>query len=99
MLCLSYLPKTLQLLVYISTQQLPKNASVSPEERREKLKNVILFLAEKIHLNLDELPYVVVLANYLMCLMDPLKTTAVIMRLSDIIIAYPHEVTWKTLIL
>lgn len=45
MLCLSYLPKTLQLLVYFSTQHLAKNAYVSPQQRRQKLKNVILFLS------------------------------------------------------
>lgn len=96
---MSHLPKTLQLVIYLATQQSPKNAVVSPEERREKIKNVILFLAERIHLNLEELPYVVVLVNFLLCMMDPNKATAVVIRLSDIIMAYPHLLTWKTLIL
>jgi hypothetical protein len=72
---------------------------VSPEERREKIKNVILFLAERIHLNLEELSYVVVLVNFLLCMMDPNKATSIVIRLSDIILAYPHLLTWKTLIL
>lgn len=40
-----------------------------------------------------------VLINFLFCLMDPTKATAIVMRLSDIIISYPHLLTWKTLIL
>lgn len=72
---------------------------MSPEERREKIKNVILFLAERIHLNLEELSYVVVLVNFLLCMMDPNKATSIVIRLSDIILAYPHLLTWKTLIL
>lgn len=72
---------------------------MSPEERREKIKNVILFLAERIHLNLEELPYVVVLVNFLLCMMDPNKATSIVIRLSDIILAYPHLLSWKSLIL
>jgi hypothetical protein len=99
MLCLSYLPKTLQLLIYISTQQTPKNAMVSHEERREKIKNVILYLSERIHLNIQELPYVLVLVNFLLCMMDPNKATSIVIKLSDIMLTFPHLLTWKTLML
>lgn len=99
LLCLSCLPKTLQVLVHLSTQQSTKQTIISPEERKEKIKNVVLFLSEKIHLTLDEAPYVIVLANYLLCFMDPNKATNIIVRLSDIILSYPNIVSWKTLIL
>ena len=101
LLCISYLPKTLQLLIHIATNTQEKNKHhiISPEERKEKVKNVILFLTERIHLTLEELPYLIVLTNFLLCFIEPTKTTSIIIRLSDIIIQYPHIISWKTLIM
>jgi hypothetical protein len=59
----------------------------------------VLFLTERICLTLEELPYIIVLANYLLCFMDPAKATAIIIRLSDLMINYPQILNWKTLIL
>ena len=68
-------------------------------ERREKIKNVILYLSERIHLNIQELPYVLVLVNFLLCMMDPNKATSIVIKLSDIMLTFPHLLTWKTLML
>jgi len=59
----------------------------------------VLFLTEKIYLTLDEASYVIVLAYFLLCFMDPNKAANIIVRLSDIIISYPNIVSWKTIIL
>ena len=60
---------------------------------------MVLFLTERIHLTLEELSYVIVLVNFLLCFMEPGKATAVIIRLSDIVVLYPNIITWKTLIM
>lgn len=40
-----------------------------------------------------------VLVNFLLCCMDISKATAVVVQLSDILLAYPHLLSWKLLLL
>lgn len=63
------------------------------------MKNIVMFLSERIHLSLEELPYVLVLINFLLCCMDTSKATAIVVQLSDIILAFPHLLSWKLLLL
>ncbi len=95
-------PKTLQYLIYLSS--LPNKNSKSPqvyvlaEERHEKIKNILLILAEKIHLNIEELPYLLFLVNFLLAIMDVPKVISIIVQLCNIQLAYSHLISWKTLI-
>lgn len=102
-LTLANFPKTLQLLVYLSSMPSGKESKspqlfVLAEERHEKVKNIILYLAEQIHLSVEELPYVLFLVNYLLSLMNPQKAVSVVMQLSHILLAHPQLLTWKSLL-
>ena len=101
-LTMQHLPKTLQYFIYL-TSTISANKSIqiviAPEERHEKIKNVILFLSEKINVMIEELPDVLFLVNFLLCFMDASKAINVIIQLSNILIAYPHLLTWKTFII
>jgi hypothetical protein len=94
-LLLSHLPKTLLYLIHLSTVGL----QVTAEERHEKIKNVILLLAESINLALEELPYVLLLANFLFCLMDANKVVSVLTQLSNVVVSFPGVVSWRGLLL
>jgi hypothetical protein len=93
-LLLSHLPKTLLYLIHLSTVGL----QVTAEERHEKIKNVILLLAESINLALEELPYVLLLANFLFCLMDANKVVSVLTQLSNVVVSFPGVVSWRGLL-
>jgi hypothetical protein len=102
-LSLAHFPKTLQLLVYLSCMPSVKDSKspqlfVLAEERHEKVKNIILYLAEQIHLSVEELPHVLFLVNFLLCAMNPQKVVSVIIQLSHVVLAHPHLITWKSLL-
>jgi hypothetical protein len=62
------------------------------------VKNIVLYLSEQIHLSVAELPYALFLINFLLCFMNPQKTVSIIIQLSNILLAHPQLLTWKSLI-
>ena len=100
---MQHFSKTLQYFIYLTSGNMVdrKNMKivVSAEERHEKVKNIILFLSEKINVSVEELPDVLFMVNFLLCFMDASKTINVIIQLSNILIVYPHLLTWKTLLI
>jgi len=100
---LAHFPKTLQLLVYLSSTPSSKENKqgqlfVLAEERHEKVKNIVLYLTEKIHLSVAELPYVLFLINFLLCFMNPQKAVSIIIQISNLLLTHPQLLTWKSLI-
>jgi hypothetical protein len=91
------------MLVHLSCMP-PMKESKSPqlfvlaEERHEKVKNIVLYLSEQIHLSVAELPYVLFLINFLLCFMNPQKTVSVIIQLSNVLLAHPQLLSWKSLL-